>query len=119
MICKLKGVYDKGSRSIAVTEVAKVKSNTPPDFRDCLQTHELTFFKQGDREVLKGRWKSATVKDNCGTGSTELERKALVKVTPVQPPVKDITENKTEPKKTEEKPSTSKAACNLHPGVSV
>jgi len=110
VICKLKGVYDKGSRSIEVTEVAKVKSNTPPDFRDCLQTHELTFFKQGDREVLKGRWKSATVKDNCGTGSTELERKALVKVTPVQPPAKDIAENKTEPKKAEEKPSTVKSA---------
>ncbi len=110
VICKLKGTYDKGSKSISVTEVAKVKANTPPDFRDCLQTHELTFFKQGEKEVLKGKWKSATVKDNCGSGSTELERKALVKVTPVQPPVKDVATAKPAPKKVEDKPATTKSS---------
>jgi hypothetical protein len=108
VICKLKGSYDKGSKSISVTEVAKVKSNTPPDFRDCLQIHELTFFKQGEKEVLKGKWRSATTKENCGTGSTELERKALVKVTPVQPPAKDVAENKPPAKKEVEKTAVTK-----------
>lgn len=111
VICKLKGLYDKGSKSLTVTEVAKIKSNTPPDFRDCLQTHELTFFKQGEKEILKGTWKPATVKDNCGTGSTELQRRVLVKVTPVQPPAKDVAENKAAPKKEEEKTTATKPSA--------
>ncbi len=82
VICKLEGKYDKESRSISVTEVNKVKSNTPPDFKDCLQTHYLTFMKQGESEYLRGRWKGARPNDNCGSGETELERKVLVKVAP-------------------------------------
>jgi hypothetical protein len=82
VICRLKGVYDKASKSVTVTEYEKVKSNTPPDFRDCFQTHMLTFFKNGENEQLKGTWKPATPKDNCGIGETELERKVLVKITP-------------------------------------
>ena len=84
VICRLAGTYDKASKSILVSEVEKVKSNTPPDFKDCFQTHELTYFKSGETESLKGKWKPATVKDNCGTGNTELERKALVKIAPQQ-----------------------------------
>lgn len=81
VICRLKGSYDKDSKSVVVSEVEKVKSNTPPDFKDCFQTHMLTYLKIGETEILEGKWKPAT-KDNCGTGSTELERKALVKVVP-------------------------------------
>lgn len=83
VICRLTGSYDKKSKSVVVKEVEKVKSNTPPDFRDCLQTHSLTYMKGTDnREVLVGRWKPTRQEDNCGTGETELERKALVKVVP-------------------------------------
>ena len=89
VICRLQGSYDRESKSLVVSEVEKVKSNTPPDFKDCFQTHMLTYFKSGETEVLQGKWKPATIKDNCGTGSTELERKALVKVVPMKtdPPV--------------------------------
>jgi len=82
-ICRLAGKYDKGSKSIVVSEVEKVKANTPPDFRDCLQTHLLTYMKADGKEILLGKWKPATDKDNCGNGQTELERKQLVKLAPV------------------------------------
>lgn len=83
VICRLSGSYDKKSKSLEVTEVEKVKANTPPDFLDCLQIHSLTYMKGTDsREVLVGKWKPARPQDNCGTGATELERKALVRVVP-------------------------------------
>lgn len=117
VICRLKGKYDSDSKSITVVETEKVKSNTPPDFRDCLQTHMLTYLKQGEKEVLRGKWKPATDKDNCGTGETELERKALVKVSskpsePVakQSPPKTAT---TDPKATPKQPP----ANNVAPGT--
>lgn len=81
-ICRLSGKYDKGSKSIVVSEVERVKANTPPDFRDCLQTHLLTYLKAEGKEVLTGKWRPATDKDNCGSGQTELERKQLVKLAP-------------------------------------
>lgn len=87
VICRLTGSYDKKSKSLEVTEVEKVKANTPPDFLDCLQIHSLTYMKGSDsREVLVGKWKPARPQDNCGTGATELERKALVKVVPKTTP---------------------------------
>jgi hypothetical protein len=87
VICRLTGSYDKKSKSLEVTEVEKVKANTPPDFLDCLQIHSLTYMKGTDsREVLVGKWKPARTQDNCGTGATELERKALVKVVPKTTP---------------------------------
>ena len=97
VICRLSGTYDKGSKSVTVSEVEKVKSNTPPDFKDCFQTHSLTFLKQGDKEVLEGRWKPATIKDNCGTGETLLERKALVRVAPAKPST-PVAQEKASPK---------------------
>lgn len=97
VICRLSGTYDKGSKSVTVSEVEKVKSNTPPDFKDCFQTHSLTFLKQGDKEVLEGRWKPATIKDNCGTGETLLERKALVRVAPTKPSTPVAQKKTTQP----------------------
>lgn len=119
VICKLIGNYDKASKSVVVKEVGKVKSNTPPDFKDCFQTHTLTYMKSKDnKEVLVGKWKPATPEDNCGTGETELERKALVRVIPKTntPPVASkanpgvgktsSTANTAAPKKTT--PATAK-----------
>jgi hypothetical protein len=113
VICRLSGTFDKGSKSVTVSEVEKVKSNTPPDFKDCFQTHSLTFLKQGDKEILEGRWKPATIKDNCGTGETLLERKALYRVIPSNPGT-SVAQEKTTAKppassSTGTKPSTSKS----------
>ncbi|PWT99558.1 MAG: hypothetical protein C5B52_10555 [Bacteroidetes bacterium] len=111
VLCRLEGNYEPDSKSIVVTEVEKIKSNTPPNFIDCLQTHILTFFKQGSTEKLVGRWKPARKTDNCGTGSTELERRVLTKIAPAKtdsaiakantnPPPKNNTTTNTTTKKT-------------------
>jgi hypothetical protein len=128
VICRLSGTYDKGSKSVTVSEVEKVKSNTPPDFKDCFQTHSLTFLKQGDKEVLEGKWKPATIKDNCGTGETLLERKALVRVAPAKPstpvaqqktatkpPATASTGSKTATPKTTPPPAKKPATTTVQP----
>lgn len=79
VICRLKGSYDKGSKSLVINEVETVKTNTPPDFENCHQSHQLTYLKQKDKESLVGKWKPAEKGSTCGKGFTELERKALVK----------------------------------------
>jgi hypothetical protein len=116
VICRLSGSYDKASKSIMVKEVEKVKSNTPPDFKDCLQIHYLTYMKSEGKEVLVGKWKPANPADNCGTGETELERKQLVKVVPQNsaPPVA----SKNNPKSTTPSTSTPKpGATRTNPPV--
>ncbi len=80
VICRLEGSYDAASKSVIVNEEEKIKSNTPSYIGDCLQTHILTFLKQGSTEKLVGRWRGYRP-SGCGTGSTELERKILTKVT--------------------------------------
>ena len=82
VICKLKGNYEAGSKSLTITETEKIKSNTPPDFQNCLQIHSLSYFKQGNKETLEGKWGPAEKGSNCGTGSSVFERKILEKITP-------------------------------------
>lgn len=107
-ICKLSGSYDKGSKSLVVKEVEKIKGNTPPDFHDCLQIHSLTYLKGDGKEILSGKWKQAREKDNCGAGKTELERKELVKILPQQE--KPSLVGKSAPLVKTEKPAISKAS---------
>lgn len=77
VICKLKGTYDKGSKSLSVNETETVKTNTPPNFQNCHQSHLLTYFKKDDKETLVGKWKPNEKGSNCGKGETELERKLI------------------------------------------
>lgn len=79
VICKLKGTYDKGSKSMVISEIETVKTNTPPDFENCHQSHQLTYLKQKDKETLVGKWKPFEKGSTCGKGFTSLERKALIK----------------------------------------
>lgn len=79
VICRLKGSYDKASKSMVISEVETVKTNTPPDFENCHQSHQLTYLKQKDKESLVGKWKPTEKGSTCGKGFTELERKVLVK----------------------------------------
>lgn len=90
VICKLSGTYDKGSKSLIVNEIENVKTNTPPDFENCLQSHQLTYLKQKDREILVGKWKPFIKESNCGSGETELERKKLERTITSNKPEKNI-----------------------------
>ena len=84
VICRLEGSYEAASKSVVVNEEERIKGNTPPNWGDCLQTHILTFLKQGSTEKLVGRWRGYRP-DGCGVGSTELERKTLTRVAPRKP----------------------------------
>jgi hypothetical protein len=90
VICRLEGSYDKGSKSVIVTETEKVKSNTPADFKDLFQTHRLTYLRQSDREVLEGKWRPASEKEPPQNGVTSLERRSLAKIK-TSSPAPDIT----------------------------
>jgi len=80
VICKLDGTFDKSTKSIKVTEIERTKGNTPPDFSDCLQTHILTYKKDGTEEELVGRWETAPgQRATCGVGTTTLTRRTLSK----------------------------------------
>lgn len=90
-ICKVTGTLDPNSKTIVSKEVARIKANTPQWFKDCFQEHILTYYKKGDTEELEGRWKGASDADKCGTGTTVLSRKQLVKNTITTPPPQNNT----------------------------
>ncbi len=80
VICSLGGTYYKSTKSMKVTETARIKGSTPPDWNDCLQTHILSYEKEAGIEELKGRWIPAEGQvGNCGKGITTLTRKTLSK----------------------------------------
>ena len=80
VICSLQGTYYKSTKSLRVTETARIKGSTPLGWSDCLQTHILTYDKEGDLEEMKGSWKTAPGQlADCGTGATTLTRRTLSK----------------------------------------
>jgi hypothetical protein len=92
-----------------IKEIETIKTNTPPDFENCHQFHQLTYLKQKDKEMLIGKWKPSEKGSTCGKGFTELERKALIK----ENNNKTSTENKTAASRVTtpaKKPSTTSTA---------
>jgi hypothetical protein len=85
-ICKLKGRIDRAKKEVIVTEVERTKYNTPHDFRNCFQTHRLTYRKNSEElEALEGTWVPAPDQDgDCGYGRTYLTRRLLKKSVPFQ-----------------------------------
>jgi hypothetical protein len=80
VICSLEGTYYKSTHSMKVSETARIKGLTPPDWNDCLQTHILSYQKHNGAEELKGRWVSAAGQlSDCGLGTTTLTRKTVSK----------------------------------------
>ena len=78
-ICKLSGTINRVTREIIVTEFERTKFNTPPDFRNCFQTHRLKYSKENsDTEALVGTWVPAPNQTgDCGYGRTTLTRKVV------------------------------------------
>lgn len=80
VICSLEGTYYKSTKSMKVTETARIKGLTPPDWRDCLQSHILTYEKDGNTEELSGNWVGAPGQlGGCGLGKTTLKRRTISK----------------------------------------
>ncbi len=96
VICRLEGNYEAASKSVIVNEEERIKGNTPGNWGDCLQTHILTYLKQGNSEKLVGRWRGYRP-DGCGVGSTELERKSLTRTAPPPAAKKTTSSPKSTP----------------------
>lgn len=110
VICRLEGNYEAASKSIIVNEEERIKGNTPGNWGDCLQTHILTYLKQGSTEKLVGRWRGYRP-NGCGVGSTELERKSLTRTAP-PPPAKKSTAQTKPPSPA---PKTNQGITSLKP----
>ena len=79
VICSIAGTYNIKSKSVVITETARIKGNTP-DNTDCLQIHSLTYKKLKNEEKLEGSWKPVPHQiGNCGVGKTLLVRRTLSK----------------------------------------
>ncbi len=81
-ICKLTGTLNRSTKDLVVTEIERVKFNTPPGFQNCFQTHKLHYVQDsGDIETLRGTWIPAPNQDgNCGYGTTFLSRRIIKKM---------------------------------------
>jgi hypothetical protein len=81
VICSLSGTYYPSTKSMKITETARIKGLTPPDWNDCLQTHILTYQKEDNsKEELTGRWVTAAGQlGDCGRGLTTLTRRTISK----------------------------------------
>lgn len=75
-ICRITGSLNRLSNEIVVTEVERLKYNTPPGFLNCFQTHRLHYEKKNGEEILKGTWIPAPNQaPGCGSGVTILSRR--------------------------------------------
>jgi hypothetical protein len=79
-ICRLTGSLNRQTNEIVVTEVERIKFNTPPNISNCFQIHRLKYSKDtGNTEVLRGTWVSAPdqVAGCAGSGTTFLSRRIV------------------------------------------
>lgn len=110
-ICRLTGTVNRAAKEIEVTEVERVKFNTPPDFQNCFQTHKLHYVQDSaDIETLRGTWIPAPNQTgNCGYGTTLLSRR-IVNKTPleIKPPEKNTVTTIPQKKPLATKPPAAK-----------
>jgi hypothetical protein len=79
-ICRLTGSLDPSANAIVVTEIERVKYNTPLNFGNCFQTHRLHYEKgEDDSELLTGTWIPAPDQPpTCGRGGTTTLSRRIV-----------------------------------------
>lgn len=84
-ICKLKGFFDKKRKYVEVEETERTKTNVPVRISNSFQVHKLTWRKDGDNEVLEGKWIPAPGQDNMNTGfgTTLLTKRSLREIAPL------------------------------------
>ncbi|MEO6905150.1 MAG: hypothetical protein ABI148_02215 [Ginsengibacter sp.] len=79
-ICRLTGTLSGETKDIIITEIERLKSNTPPNFGNCFQIHRLHYAKDtGNIEELRGTWIPVPNQGSgCGgTGTTVLSRRII------------------------------------------
>lgn len=84
-ICRLTGNVNRETNDIIVTEIERIKFNTPPDFGNCFQIHRLHYVKDtGNIEILKGTWIPASNQgQGCGSGGTTTLSRRIVSDLPI------------------------------------
>lgn len=111
-ICRLTGSLNRETNDIVVSEIERIKFNTPPDFGNCFQIHHLHYEKDtGNLEILKGTWIPAPNQgQGCGSGTTLLSRR-IVNDLPIgfMPPKKN-----TVAKAPAKKPENRKLNAEVH-----
>ena len=79
-ICKLTGTLNKDSKYVEIKETERTKTNVPVNIRNCFQIHRLSYYQQGDEQILEGTWVPAPNQEgDCGFGTTVLSRRVLKK----------------------------------------
>jgi hypothetical protein len=84
-ICKLEGIVDRKRNYIEVTETARTKTNVPVDVTNSFQIHKLYLRKEGNNEILEGKWVPAPGQGTKGTGfgTTLLSKRLLSEISPL------------------------------------
>lgn len=109
-ICRLTGTVDRSTGDIVVTEVERVKFNTPPNFQNCFQTHKLHYVQDSaDIETLRGTWMPAPNQTgNCGYGTTFLSRRIVKRLALGNKPPDDKKDSNIKKEGTPKKVTASK-----------
>jgi hypothetical protein len=84
-ICRLTGILNHETNDITVTEIERIKFNTPPNFGNCFQIHRLHYVKDtGNVEILRGTWIPAPNQGpGCGSGGTTFLSRRIVSNLPI------------------------------------
>ncbi|HRN73172.1 MAG TPA: hypothetical protein PLM81_08595 [Ginsengibacter sp.] len=111
-ICRVTGSFDSRTGKMVVTEVERIKYNTPPNIQNCFQIHTLHYERGSDNtEYLKGEWVPAPDQVCTGKGSTILSRQVLNRQPFVaRPPAKKENQIAKAPVKKTPVPATPKPA---------
>jgi hypothetical protein len=84
-ICKLLGFADKKRKYVEVKEIARTKTNIPDNVTNSFQIHKLYWHKDGNSEILQGKWIPVPEQGNNGTGfgTTLLSKRLLSEISPL------------------------------------
>lgn len=84
-ICRLTGSLNRETNDVIVTEIERIKFNTPPNFGNCFQIHRLQYIKDtGNTEILKGTWVPAPNQGpGCGSGGTTFLSRRILNDLPI------------------------------------
>ena len=117
-ICRLHGTLDRETNDLAITEIERIKSNTPPDITNCFQIHKLHYEKDtGNIEVLRGTWIPAPNQACSDSGITVLSRRIVSNLPTGFMPHKNKSIAKAPVKKPAHKPSVAIAPKKPKPYI--
>ena len=99
-ICTLTGYADQKAKTLAITETARTKTNVPVDISNSFQIHKLIWRKDGDNEILEGKWDPAPGQGiSTGHGTTFLQKRQLTEISALAKSVNQKKDPASSPEK--------------------